>query len=195
MAQIGPQLVPSEDFLVDKVGAARSILLTAVGEAHNKPGDGGNAGGVEPDPSKLGVRWTTDLTSAFSFAGPEHNRLFGSQNPARGDEARASAIPVVRCSSTTTAPTSRSASRAPATPSAAPPRSWPARRRPRAGLPALRADGRLDGRHPGLRLHRSRQEACVSRQLKGTLRIGSLSSGRNTSARWEEDLRRAGRSE
>ena len=55
MAQIGPQLVPSEDFLVDKVGAGRSILLTAVGygtgEAHNKPDDGGNPGGVEPDPS------------------------------------------------------------------------------------------------------------------------------------------------
>ena len=87
---IAPVILPGEDFLVDKVGAGRSILLTAVGygtgEAHNKPGDGGNAGGVEPDPSKLGVRWTTDLTSAFSFAGPEHNRLFGSQNPARGDE-------------------------------------------------------------------------------------------------------------
>jgi Trypsin len=72
------------------LGAAGRQPRTAVGygtgEAHNKPGDGGNAGGVVNDLSKLGVRWVTDLTSAFHFMGPEGNLLFGSQNPARGNE-------------------------------------------------------------------------------------------------------------
>ena len=64
--------------------------LTAVGygtgEAHNKPGSGGNKGGVVNDPSKLGVRWQTSLTQAFSYMGKNANLLLASQNPARGDE-------------------------------------------------------------------------------------------------------------
>jgi hypothetical protein len=87
---IDPVILPDEDFLADQVGAGRSIFLTAVGyglgEAHNKPGEGGNAGGAVPDSSKSGVRWATDLTEAFNFAGPEANRLVASQNPAQGNE-------------------------------------------------------------------------------------------------------------
>ena len=64
--------------------------LTAVGygtgEAHNKPGEGGNKGGVVNDPDKLGVRWRTNLTRAFSYLGKNANLLLASQNPARGDE-------------------------------------------------------------------------------------------------------------
>lgn len=65
-------------------------LLTAVGygtgEAHNKPGEGGNKGGVVNDRSKLGVRWQESDTLAFSFMGKDRNLLLGSQNPARGYE-------------------------------------------------------------------------------------------------------------
>ena len=64
--------------------------LTAVGygtgEAHNKPGEGGNKGGAVNDPSKLGVRWQTSQTSAFSYMGKNANLLLASQNPARGNE-------------------------------------------------------------------------------------------------------------
>jgi len=87
---IEPVQLPDEGFLDGRVSATTPLLLTAVGygtgEAHNKPGDGGNAGGVVNDLSKLGVRWVTALTSAFHFMGPEGNLLFGSQNPARGNE-------------------------------------------------------------------------------------------------------------
>jgi hypothetical protein len=87
---ITPVQLPDEDFLVGRVSATTPMQLTAVGygtgEAHKKPGEGGNAGGAVNDLSKLGVRWVTDLTSAFSFMGPESNLLFGSQNPARGNE-------------------------------------------------------------------------------------------------------------
>lgn len=65
-------------------------LLTAVGygvgEAHNRPGEGGNKGGAVNDTSKLGVRWQTSDTLAFSYMGKNRNLLFGSQNPARGFE-------------------------------------------------------------------------------------------------------------
>ena len=64
-------------------------LLTTVGygtgEAHNKPGEGGRGGAVN-DPDKLGVRWQTDLTEAFSYSGQNSNLLRASQNPARGNE-------------------------------------------------------------------------------------------------------------
>jgi hypothetical protein len=90
ISSIEPVLLPDEGFLDGRVSATTPLPLTAVGygtgEAHNKPGDGGNAGGVVNDLSKLGVRWVTDLTSAFHFMGPEGNLLFGSQNPARGNE-------------------------------------------------------------------------------------------------------------
>ena len=56
------------------------------GEAHNKPGEGGNKGGAVNDPSKLGVRWQTSQTSAFSYMGKNSNLLLASQNPARGNE-------------------------------------------------------------------------------------------------------------
>lgn len=82
-------VLPDEGFLDDKVSATTPLPLTAVGygtgEAHEKPGEGGRHGAVN-DLSKLGVRWVTDLTSAFHFMGPESNLLFGSQNPARGNE-------------------------------------------------------------------------------------------------------------
>jgi hypothetical protein len=81
--------LPDEDFLEDIVSATTPLPLTAVGygtgEAHEKPGEGGRQGAVN-DLSKLGVRWITELTSAFHFMGPEGNLLFGSQNPARGHE-------------------------------------------------------------------------------------------------------------
>lgn len=81
--------LPDEGFLEDIVSATTPLPLTAVGygtgEAHQKPGEGGRHGAVN-DLSKLGVRWVTDLTSAFHFMGPEGNLLFGSQNPARGHE-------------------------------------------------------------------------------------------------------------
>lgn len=87
---IPPVELPDKDFLVGKVSAKSPLPLTAVGygtgEAHNKPGEGGNAGGAVNRTDKLGVRWTTDLTDAFSFMGPEQNLLLGSQNPARGNE-------------------------------------------------------------------------------------------------------------
>jgi hypothetical protein len=67
-----------------------SPLLTVVGygtgEALAKPGEGGNKGGAVNDPSKLGVRWQTSDTMAFSFMGKNSNLLLGSQNPARGNE-------------------------------------------------------------------------------------------------------------
>jgi hypothetical protein len=87
---IDPVTLPSPDFLVDKVNAKEPLTLTAVGyglgEAHNEPGAGGNAGGALNDSSKLGVRWVAEHTAAFSFMGPEANLLLGSQNPARGNE-------------------------------------------------------------------------------------------------------------
>src|SRR5262249_53857689 len=90
ISAITPVQLPEAGFLDGKVSATTPLQLTAVGygtgEAHNKPGDGGNKGGAVNDLSKLGVRWVTNLTSAFSFMGPEHNLLLGSQNPARGNE-------------------------------------------------------------------------------------------------------------
>jgi len=89
LSGIEPVVLPEKGFLEDKVSATTPLPLTAVGygtgEAHEKPGEGGRHGAVN-DLSKLGVRWVTDLTSAFHFMGPEGNLLFGSQNPARGNE-------------------------------------------------------------------------------------------------------------
>lgn len=90
VSDIDPVHLPEQDYLLDLVSATDPLQLTAVGygtgEAHNKPGDGGNAGGAVNSTSEFGERWTTTLTSAFSFMGPEKNLLFGSQNPARGNE-------------------------------------------------------------------------------------------------------------
>jgi hypothetical protein len=87
---IAPVVLPEQDYLVGKVSAKQPLQITAVGygtgEAHNKPGEGGNAGGAVNATDTLGVRWYTDLTQAFAFMGPEANLLLGSQNPARGDE-------------------------------------------------------------------------------------------------------------
>ncbi|MDH3474265.1 MAG: hypothetical protein OEM59_11285 [Rhodospirillales bacterium] len=63
-------------------------LFTAVGygvgEAHNKPGEGGNKGGASNDLSKLGMRWqTVDGTAFVAFMGQKQNLMMGSQNPAR----------------------------------------------------------------------------------------------------------------
>lgn len=87
---IAPVLLPPLDYLVGRLSATMPSFITAVGygtgEAHKKPGEGGNAGGAVNATDTLGVRWYTDLTRAFSFMGPERNLLLGSQNPARGDE-------------------------------------------------------------------------------------------------------------
>jgi hypothetical protein len=80
--------IPPVDYLVGKVGGRKRPTLTevgyGVGEHHNAPGTGGNAGGSTEDLSKLGVRWVADHTQAFHFKGPERNLLGGAQNPARG---------------------------------------------------------------------------------------------------------------
>ena len=90
LSGIDPVVLPEQDYLLDKVSAPDPLLLTAVGygtgEAHKKPGDGGNAGGAVNSTEEFGERWMTTLTAAFSFLGPEKNLLFGSQNPARGNE-------------------------------------------------------------------------------------------------------------
>jgi hypothetical protein len=88
---VDPVILPEEeDFLVGLVGGGKKIPLTAVGygtgEAHNKPGEGGNAGGAVNSIEELGQRWYTELTEAFSFMGQDKNLLLGSQNPALGDE-------------------------------------------------------------------------------------------------------------
>jgi Trypsin len=92
LSEIDPVLLPEQDYLLEQVevSATDPLQLTAVGygtgEAHNKPGDGGNAGGAVNSTEEFGERWMTTLTSVFSFMGPEKNLLFGSQNPARGNE-------------------------------------------------------------------------------------------------------------
>jgi hypothetical protein len=90
VGSLSPVQLPPQDYLVGKVSATQPLSITAVGygtgEAHNKPGEGGNTGGAVNATDTLGVRWYTDLTRAFSFMGPEANLLLGSQNPARGDE-------------------------------------------------------------------------------------------------------------
>jgi len=90
LSGIDPVVLPDVDYLLDKVSAKAPLLITAVGygtgEAHNKPGEGGNAGGAVNSTEEFGQRWMTALTSAFSFMGPEANLLLGSQNPARGHE-------------------------------------------------------------------------------------------------------------
>lgn len=90
LTDIEPVTLPGVNYLLDKVSATDPLLLTAVGygtgEAHAKPGDGGNHGGAVNSTEEFGERWMTSLTAAFSFLGPEHNLLFGSQNPARGNE-------------------------------------------------------------------------------------------------------------
>ena len=90
LANIDPIVLPTKDYLLGKVSAPNPLLITAVGygtgEAHAKPGEGGNAGGAVNSTEEFGERWMTGLTAAFSFKGPEKNLLTGSQNPARGYE-------------------------------------------------------------------------------------------------------------
>ena len=90
LSNIDPVTLAPPDFLKTRVGAGKALPLTAVGygtgEAHNKPGEGGNAGGAVNSTDEFGQRWYTELTTAFSFMGPEKNLLLGSQNPALGDE-------------------------------------------------------------------------------------------------------------
>lgn len=90
LTNIDPIVLPEEDYLLGKVSAKKPLLITAVGygtgEAHAKPGEGGNAGGAVNSTEEFGQRWMTELTAAFSFMGPEQNLLLGSQNPARGNE-------------------------------------------------------------------------------------------------------------
>jgi len=81
--------LPEYDYLADKVGGANPLQLTTVGygagRSLNGPHEGGNAGGPEWDPTKVGVRWMTDQSPAFSFMGAQQNMLRTSQNPATGD--------------------------------------------------------------------------------------------------------------
>ena len=49
-------------------------------------GRGRQQGRAVNDPSKLGVRWQTSQTSAFSYMGKNSKLLLASQNPARGNE-------------------------------------------------------------------------------------------------------------
>ncbi|MGH6934101.1 MAG: trypsin-like serine protease [Dongiaceae bacterium] len=90
LSSIDPVMLAPLNFLRTRVGAGKTLPLTAVGygtgEAHNKPGQGGNAGGAVNSIEEFGQRWYTDLTTAFSFMGPKKNLLLGSQNPALGDE-------------------------------------------------------------------------------------------------------------
>lgn len=87
---IDPVTLPPLNYLNSTVSANQPLILTAAGygdgEAHNIPGTGGNAGGAKTDGSKLGVRWAAEHTSATHAAGRLKNMLFGSQNPARGDD-------------------------------------------------------------------------------------------------------------
>ena len=90
LSNIDAIMLPTQDYLLGKVSAKSPLLITAVGygtgEAHAKPGEGGNAGGAVNSTEEFGERWMTGLTAAFSFKGPESNLLTGSQNPARGYE-------------------------------------------------------------------------------------------------------------
>lgn len=90
LSAIDPVTLAPLNFLRTRVGAGKTLPLTAVGygtgEAHNKPGQGGNQGGAVNSTDEFGQRWYTELTTAFSFMGPKKNLLLGSQNPALGDE-------------------------------------------------------------------------------------------------------------
>jgi len=87
---IAPVVLPEQDFLKDLVSGSDPILVTTVGYGTgaylNGPGEGGNFWGPTPDFEKVGVRWMTEDTLAFSFQGYEQNFLFTSQNPARDYE-------------------------------------------------------------------------------------------------------------
>lgn len=88
LSEIAPVTLPDADFLSFVAAVQNPAVFTAVGygvgEAHNQPQEGGNQGGAINDSSKLGVRWTTTMGTAFvAFAGPNQNLMIGSQNPAR----------------------------------------------------------------------------------------------------------------
>lgn len=87
---VDPVTLPEPDFVSTIVDPGDPPILTAVGygvgEAHNKPGKGGNKGGAVNDLSKLGVRWLSSGTALINFMGQNQNLMIGSQNPARGHE-------------------------------------------------------------------------------------------------------------
>jgi hypothetical protein len=65
--------------------ATLTVVGYGTGEAHNKPGDGGNKGGVVNDPSKLGVRWQTSLIPVSrSLHGPGRPGVVGERAKAAG---------------------------------------------------------------------------------------------------------------
>ena len=76
--------------------------LTAVGygtgEAHNKPGEGGNKGGAVNDPSKLGVRWQTSLTRPSATWARTPTCCSPRRTRPAATRAPAAAIPAARCS-------------------------------------------------------------------------------------------------
>ena len=88
LTDIEPVTLPHPQFLRSIANVRDPAVFTAVGygvgEAHNRPGEGGNKGGAVNDVSKLGVRWTTTGTAYITFMGRNHNLMMGSQNPARG---------------------------------------------------------------------------------------------------------------
>jgi len=87
LAGVEPVNLPNLQFLRSIANVRDPAVFTAVGygvgEAHNRPREGGNAGGAVNDASKLGVRWTTTGTAFISFMGQDQNLMMGSQNPAR----------------------------------------------------------------------------------------------------------------
>ena len=87
LSGIDPVMLPDQGFVESIVNVPNPPVLTAVGygvgEAHNKPGEGGNKGGAVNDLSKLGVRWATMGTALINFIGQDQNLMIGSQNPAR----------------------------------------------------------------------------------------------------------------
>ncbi len=87
LTDIEPVTLPHPQFLRGIANVRDPAVFTpvgyGVGEAHNRPGEGGNKGGAVNDVSKLGVRWTTTGTAYITFMGRDQNLMMGSQNPAR----------------------------------------------------------------------------------------------------------------
>jgi hypothetical protein len=88
LSGIEPVTLPPADFLATIADVQDPPVFTAVGygtgEAHERPGEGGNKGGAVNDSDTLGVRLFTPEGTAFvGFLGPNLNLMMGSQNPAR----------------------------------------------------------------------------------------------------------------
>lgn len=84
---IEPVTLPLPGFLTTIADVQDPPIFTAVGygtgEAHKRPGEGGNKGGAVNRTDTLGVRLFTTGTAFISFLGPNMNLMMGAQNPAR----------------------------------------------------------------------------------------------------------------